>query len=118
MGSVIGTEIRSLWLQNVGEDHQTIYHIGLVVDRKYQYCTRCRWGRNLETPGKDPLQMVVCNIYTIGLQNGSDPRYLQAVTTLKHYDANSLEGTWDKDGKYDLKNGTLNSYIQCSYLKI
>ena len=23
---------------------------------------------------------------------------------------NSLEGTWDKNGKYDLKNGTLNRH--------
>ena len=30
--------------------------------------------------------------------------------TLKHYDANSLEGTWDKNGKYDLENGTLNRH--------
>ena len=36
--------------------------------------------------------------HTIGLQNGTDPRYLQAVATLKHFAANSLEGTWDGPG--------------------
>lgn len=54
----------------------------------------------METPSEDPF---VCGKfgaeYSIGLQNGSDPRYLQAVTTLKHFDANSLEGDWGPDGK-------------------
>ena len=113
MGSVIGTEIRSLWLQNVGEDHQSnLPHIGLDCwSPNINIVRDARWGRNLETPGEDPLVNGLYGaFYTIGLQNGSDPRYLQAVTTLKHYDANSLEGTWDKDGKYDLKNGTLNRH--------
>jgi len=29
------------------------------------------------------------------MQNGSDPRFLQGVATLKHFDANSLEGNWN-----------------------
>jgi hypothetical protein len=28
------------------------------------------------------------------MQNGSDPRFLQGIATLKHFDANSLEGNW------------------------
>ena len=52
-----------------------------------------RWGRNLETPGEDPLLNGLYGaFYTIGLQNGTDPRFLQAVD-IEHYDANSLEGT-------------------------
>jgi xylan 1,4-beta-xylosidase len=113
MGSVIGKEIRSLWLQNVGEDHQSnLPHIGLDCwSPNINIVRDARWGRNLETPGEDPLVNGLYGaMYTLGLQNGDDPRFLQAVTTLKHYDANSLEGTWDTDGKYDLKNGTLNRH--------
>ena len=113
MGTVIGTELRSLWLQNVGEDHQSnLPHIGLDCwSPNINIVRDARWGRNLETPGEDPLLNGLYGaFYTIGLQNGTDPRFLQAVVTLKHYDANSLEGTWDKNGKYDLKNGTLNRH--------
>ena len=117
-GDIIGLELRSLWLQNVGEDHQSnLPHIGLDCwSPNINIVRDARWGRNLETPGEDPLLNGLYGAYyTIGLQNGtdprfSDPRFLQAVVTLKHYDANSLEGTWDKDGKYDLENGTLTRH--------
>ena len=59
-----------------------------------------RWGRNLETPSEDPA---VCGSFgvevTKGLQESkSDPRFVQAVVTLKHFDANSLEGNWGPGG--------------------
>lgn len=51
-----------------------------------------RWGRNVESPGEDPL---VCGrygtAYTQGLQFGDDPKYIQTVVTLKHWLAYSLE---------------------------
>lgn len=51
-----------------------------------------RWGRNVESPGEDPL---VCGrygaAYTQGLQEGPDPNYVQTVVTLKHWLAYSLE---------------------------
>ena len=54
----------------------------------------CRWGRNQEVPSEDPyLNGVFGTMYTVGLQNGTDPRYLQAVVTLKHWDAYSLENS-------------------------
>ena len=50
-------------------------------------------GRNMETPSEDPYINGMYGIaYTQGLQNGTDPRYVMAIPTLKHYDANSLEG--------------------------
>ena len=52
-------------------------------------------------------------MHTLGLQNNSqlDQRYLQAVATLKHFDANSLEGPhWTLDGKWDAKNGTISRH--------
>ena len=45
-----------------------------------------RWGRNVESPGEDPL---LCGeygkAYTQGLQNGVDPSVRQATVTLKHF---------------------------------
>lgn len=51
----------------------------------------CR-GRNVESPGEDPL---VCGMYgsayAEGLQRGSDPDVYQAIVTLKHWIAYSVE---------------------------
>jgi beta-glucosidase-like glycosyl hydrolase len=56
-----------------------------------------RWGRNLETPGEDPyLNGQYGQWHTQGLQEGEDKRYLQAVVTLKHWDAYSLEDNGDR----------------------
>ena len=47
----------------------------------------------METPSEDPMiNGIYGTMYSLGLQNGSDPRYVQAIPTLKHFDANSLEG--------------------------
>ena len=104
MGEVIGVELRALWVQGVAENHNpALPHIGLDCWSPNIGIVRDpRWGRNLETPSEDPL---VCGAFgadvTVGLQNGSDPRYMQAVVTLKHFDANSLEGDWGPHGEYD-----------------
>ena len=47
--------------------------------------------------------------YTLGLQNNSaDARYLQAVSTLKHFDANSLECPyWMPNGTWSPKHGNI-----------
>ena len=103
MGSVIGLESRALWLQGVGENHDSnLPHMGLDCWSPNVGIQRDpRWGRNHETPSEDPF---LCGQfgtqYTLGLQNNSqlDSRFLQAVTTLKHFDANSLEGNWCPDG--------------------
>ena len=103
MGEVIGLELRALWLQGVGENHDSnLPHLGLDCWSPNIGIVRDpRWGRNLETPSEDPL---VCGSFgadvTRGLQNGSDARYMQAVVTLKHFDANSLEGDWGPKGIY------------------
>jgi hypothetical protein len=127
MGSVIGIELRALWLEAVGEHDSGALpkigldcwspNVGIVRDPRWgeSVCMLCchlclsplsylcvlmtyfalSTGRNMETPSEDPLINSAYGIaYTVGLQNGSDPRYIQAIPTLKHYDANSLEGTW------------------------
>ena len=102
LGRVIGVEMRALWLQNVGEHHypSNLPHFGLDCWSPNIGIVRDpRWGRNLETPSEDPL---VCGTYgaeySLGLQNGADKRFAQGITTLKHFDANSLEGHWGPKG--------------------
>ena len=70
-----------------------------------------RWGRNLETPSEDPT---VCGSFGVAVTQGLqasplDSRYVQAVVTLKHFDANSLEGDWGPDGS--LNRHTVDSKI-------
>ena len=87
----------------MGENHKSgLPHLGLDCWSPNIGIVRDpRWGRNLETPSEDPL---VCGAFgtdiTRGLQEGEDARFLQAVVTLKHFDANSLEGPWGPGGKY------------------
>ena len=133
MGNVIGIELRALWLQNVGENHpnssrpkwsgDALPHIGLDCWSPNIGVVRDpRWGRNLETPGEDPMVLgrfgaaVSAGLQQDGTKESIDPRFLQAVVTLKHFDANSLEGTWDgyltrhnfdaKISQYDLRSLT------------
>jgi len=92
MGHIIGVELRSLWLQGVWENDNynqsglDCWSPNININRDP------RWGRNMEVPGEDPYLTGQYGVaYTQGLQNGDDPRYLQAVVTLKHWDAYSLE---------------------------
>merc|ERR1712185_335006 len=102
MGSVIGRELRALWLLGQAEDKgpekdakrllngsqpSSLPHIGLDCwSPNINIVRDPRWGRNLETPSEDPL---VCGSFgeevTRGLQEGADARFLQAITTLKHF---------------------------------
>eukprot|EP00048_Salpingoeca_helianthica_P015648 m.227816 g.227816 ORF g.227816 m.227816 type:complete len:774 (+) comp17327_c0_seq1:3-2324(+) len=112
MGRVIGIELRSLWLQGVGENHgSNLPHIGLDCwSPNIEVVRDPRWGRNMETPSEDPLiNGLYGTMYSRGMQQGDDPRYLMGVTTLKHFDANSLEGTW---GPYkNITRHTINENI-------
>lgn len=102
MGRVIGRELRSLWRQGVGENHPPteLPPIGLDCwSPNINIVRDPRWGRNMETPGEDPLLNGRFGVaVTQGLQQGEDSKYLQAVVTLKHFVANSLEGTWPGPG--------------------
>lgn len=99
MGSIIGRELRALWVTGATEASSWSGkpHAGLDCWSPNININRDpRWGRNQEVPSEDPyINGVFGTSYTVGLQNGTDPRYLQAVVTLKHWDAYSLE---DSDG--------------------
>ena len=54
-----------------------------------------RWGRNAEGGTEDPFLMgQLGKSWTEGLQKGdsSEKRFVQVAVTLKHFDANSLDG--------------------------
>lgn len=119
MGTVIGTELRSLWLQGVTEysinnPSGPYAHLGLDCWSPNVGIQRDpRWGRNLESPSEDPyLAGVFGTMVTLGLQNNTlDTRYLQAVSTLKHFTANSIEGQyWTEDGQWLPKNGSISRH--------
>jgi beta-D-xylosidase 4 len=95
MAQVIGWELRALWLEGARENYAEGPHLGLDCWSPNININRDpRWGRNTETPSEDPLVNSKYGVaYTRGLQEGKreDPRFLQAVVTLKHYAAYSYE---------------------------
>ncbi|KAG6609706.1 family 3 glycoside hydrolase [Phytophthora cinnamomi] len=95
MAQTVGWELRGLWLEGARENYATGPHLGLDCWSPNININRDpRWGRNTETPSEDPLVNSKYGVaYTKGLQEGrhEDPRYLQAVVTLKHYVAYSYE---------------------------
>jgi beta-D-xylosidase 4 len=101
LGAVIGIETRALWLAGAVEASAGSGrpHIGLDAWSPNININRDpRWGRNVEVPSEDPLvNGLFGQLYTQGIQvnDALDPTYLQAVVTLKHWDAYSLE---DSDG--------------------
>ncbi|TYZ57633.1 hypothetical protein PybrP1_003385 [[Pythium] brassicae (nom. inval.)] len=93
MAQVVGWELRALWLEGARENYAAGPHLGLDCWAPNININRDpRWGRNMETPSEDPLVNARYAVaYTRGLQEGKDPRYLQAVVTLKHWLAYSFE---------------------------
>jgi xylan 1,4-beta-xylosidase len=102
MARIIGIELRSLWRQGVGENHPPTQLPPLGLDcwsPNINVVRDPRWGRNAETPSEDPLVLSRFGVeISKALQNGKDPNYLQAVVTIKHFIANSLEGIWNGTG--------------------
>lgn len=107
IGNSLGLELRSLWLQNTGQNNpEALPHLGLDCWSPNINLQRDpRWGRNLESPGEDPYLLGSFGVsFVRGLQENPDvdPRYLQAVATLKHFAAHSLEGRfWNEDGEWE-----------------
>lgn len=115
LGAIIGVEARALWLGGATEyNGSPPPKIGLDAwSPNINVARDPRWGRTQEVPSEDPLINGRFGVgYTVGLQNGTDPRYLQAVVTLKHWDAYSLE---DADGftRYNF-NAVVSPYALAS----
>ena len=93
MGKVIGVELRALWLAGAKEASNQI-HIGLDCwSPNININHDPRWGRNQEVPSEDPMiNGEFGSLYTVGHQRAEqEGRYLQGITTLKHWDAYTLE---------------------------
>ena len=101
VGAIVGLEARALWLGGAREyNGDPPPHIGLDAWSPNINCPHDpRWGRSQEVAGEDPLLLGRFGAaYTLGLQNGSavpgpffDAARYQAIVTLKHWDAYSLE---------------------------
>jgi len=77
-----------------------------------------RWGRHGEGGTEDPFLMGQLGVaWTKGLQEGEDQRYIQVAVTIKHFDANSLEGGAAADQGYDRHNFSANisKYLLADY---
>lgn len=71
-----------------------------------------RWGRNAEGGTEDPFLMgQLAEAWTNGLQKGDgrEPRFTQVAVTLKHFDANSLDG--GAKGERGLTRNTVSANI-------
>eukprot|EP00051_Salpingoeca_urceolata_P030149 m.492197 g.492197 ORF g.492197 m.492197 type:complete len:824 (+) comp31802_c0_seq1:8-2479(+) len=85
MGAVIGQELRAYYNAKVHNSLDT-WSPTINLNRDP------RWGRNVESPGEDPhINGLFGAAYADGLQNGNDPSVKQAIVTLKHWVAYSLE---------------------------
>jgi len=85
MGEILGVEERAYYNEQVHDSLDT-WSPTINLNRDP------RWGRNVESFGEDPL---VCGLngaaYTRGLQQEGKDKYLQAVVTLKHWMAYTVE---------------------------
>eukprot|EP01060_Flectonema_neradi_P008815 TRINITY_DN1630_c0_g1_i10.p1 TRINITY_DN1630_c0_g1~~TRINITY_DN1630_c0_g1_i10.p1 ORF type:complete len:793 (+),score=139.33 TRINITY_DN1630_c0_g1_i10:40-2379(+) len=98
MGRVIGVETRAMWLAGAKETNDPHDFVALDCWSPNININRDpRWGRNQEVPSEDPtVTAMFGRLYAHAHQNSPDEkRFLNGVTTLKHWDAYSLD---DSDG--------------------
>eukprot|EP01060_Flectonema_neradi_P008820 TRINITY_DN1630_c0_g1_i6.p1 TRINITY_DN1630_c0_g1~~TRINITY_DN1630_c0_g1_i6.p1 ORF type:complete len:796 (+),score=128.86 TRINITY_DN1630_c0_g1_i6:31-2388(+) len=100
MGEMIGVEARAFWLAGAVEPSPNTGrpHIGLDCwSPNININHDPRWGRNQEVASEDPfVNGLFGSMYTKGQQESKvESRFLQGITTLKHWDAYTLE---DSDG--------------------
>eukprot|EP01060_Flectonema_neradi_P018021 TRINITY_DN2483_c1_g2_i2.p1 TRINITY_DN2483_c1_g2~~TRINITY_DN2483_c1_g2_i2.p1 ORF type:complete len:776 (+),score=198.43 TRINITY_DN2483_c1_g2_i2:44-2371(+) len=101
MGAIMGLETRALWLAGATEYSTWSGRPKIGLDcwsPNININHDPRWGRNQEVPGEDPyLNGIFGQQVTEGLQRSPrDAKRLQAISTIKHWDAYTLE---DSDGK-------------------
>ena len=97
-GRQIAMEARAM--MNAGNGYSTFWAPVINLAREP------RWGRNIETPGEDPmLSGEYAEYFTKGFQEApEDPNHLLASACCKHYAANSMDGTTEKDGEHHDRN--------------
>eukprot|EP00971_Amphidinium_carterae_P098639 1950770-Amphidinium_carterae.1 len=98
VGRQIALEARAL--MNVGLEYSTYWTPVINLAREP------RWGRNIETPGEDPmLTGEYAEQFVKGFQEApEDPTHLLASACCKHYVANEMESTTQPDGEHQDRN--------------
>ena len=97
MGAIVAAEARALWLAGAEEENGSRGPVRLSIgldcwSPNINGINDPRWGRNQETASEDILLTGDFGVqYTIGLQTGPDPAFLQTVVTLKLWAAYNLE---------------------------
>jgi beta-glucosidase len=88
-GRAISTEARAKYNQAQREDNHSIYFGLTFWSPNINIFRDPRWGRGQETYGEDPfLTGKIGMAFVEGLQ-GDDPKYLEVVSTPKHYAVHS-----------------------------
>merc|ERR1719420_1168506 len=97
-GRQIGREARAE--MNAGNGYSTFWAPVVNLAREP------RWGRNIEVPGEDPyLTGEYAEHFVKGFQEApEDPGHIQASACCKHYVANEMDGTTQKDGEHHDRN--------------
>ncbi len=87
---VVSTEFRAKYAATVHPDGSADWYRGLTVwSPNINIFRDPRWGRGQETYGEDPyLTSRIGVAFVTGLQ-GSDPKYLKTVATVKHFAVHS-----------------------------
>jgi beta-glucosidase len=87
---VIATEFRAKFAERIKEKGYSDWFHGLTVwSPNINIFRDPRWGRGQETYGEDPFLTAQMGVaYVTGLQ-GSDPKYLKALATPKHFAVHS-----------------------------
>lgn len=93
VSSAISTESRARWNElKQGENQKDLYSDLLTFwSPDINLARDPRWGRTPETYGEDPFLSGRMGVAFIKGLQGTDPKYLKAVATPKHYTANNEE---------------------------
>jgi beta-glucosidase len=90
VANVLGTEFRAKYVEKVHPDGGTEWYRGLTVwSPNINIFRDPRWGRGQETYGEDPFLTSRLGVSFISELQGSDPKYLKAVATPKHFAVHS-----------------------------
>ena len=109
VASATSDEVRAL--HTAGRSQSMIYSPTVNMARDP------RWGRNEECYSEDPYQMAeMARMYIRGMQ-GTHPKYLKTVCTVKHYIANNVEHKREQIQSYiserDLREYYMPAYKAC-----
>ncbi|HEX8724599.1 MAG TPA: glycoside hydrolase family 3 N-terminal domain-containing protein, partial [Gemmatimonadaceae bacterium] len=87
--TVISTEARAKYNDGLAHDRHQRYGGLTFWSPNVNIFRDPRWGRGQETYGEDPFLSGRMAVQFVRGLEGSDPRYLKTVSTLKHFDVHS-----------------------------